>query len=154
MARKSKPTPFLDAARKGGRAGVRLDGMEDLEAALRNLSEDTQGEALRGAVDAGAEIMRDVAGQIAPRSFDGAFGHPAGFLSKNIRKERQWTRTQDKAVTDVGMERWHAFYGRFPELGTSHMPAEPFLRPAFDQTKNSVVDEVAEQLRRRILGEG
>lgn len=127
-----------------------LEGVEDLEAAIRELSEDVQGEALRAAVDAGAEIVRDVAGQLAPKSADGSHGHEPGWLADHIGKERQWTKTQDTATTHVGPTK-EAWYGRFPELGTIYEPAQPFLRPAFDETKNDVIDEVAKQLRNRIL---
>ena len=124
---------------------VDLVGVEDLEAAIRKLGEDVQGEILRDAVDAGAEIVRDVASQLAPRD--------TGFLADHIVKERQWTRTQNTADTYVGPSK-EAWYGRFPEMGTTFQPAQPFLRPALDETKNSVIEEVAQQLRRRILREG
>lgn len=150
MARKA-PTPFLSAARRGGRNVTRLEGMEDLEAAIRQVSEDIQGVALRNAVDGGAEIVRDVASQLAPQSASGSHGREPGFLSKNILKEKQWTRTQDTAVSFVGMEKEKAWYGRFAELGTTYQPAQPFLRPALDETKNDVVKEIAERLRREIL---
>jgi len=129
---------------------VDLVGVEDLEAAIRRLGEDVQGEVLRDAVDAGAEIVRDVMSQLAPRSHDGSHGHEPGFLSRNIVKERQWTRTQNTADTHVGPSK-KVWYGRFPELGTVFQPAQPFQRPALDETKNSVIDEIAEQLRNRIL---
>jgi HK97 gp10 family phage protein len=39
-----------------------------------------------------------------------------------------------------------AFYGRFAEFGTSKEPARPFMRPAFDETSDQVlqvfIDEV------------
>uniref|UniRef100_A0A6M3K5G2 Putative tail protein n=1 Tax=viral metagenome TaxID=1070528 RepID=A0A6M3K5G2_9ZZZZ len=129
----------------GTRSRVDLEGFEDLEAAIRKLGEDVQGEILRDAVDAGAEIVRDVASQLAPRD--------TGFLADHIVKERQWTRTQNTADTYVGPSK-EAWYGRFPEMGTTFQPAQPFLRPALDETKNSVIEEVAQQLRRRILREG
>lgn len=151
MARR-KPTPFLNAARKGGKTNVSLIGVDDLIGALKQMNEDVQGVHLRTAVESGAEIVRDVASQLAPRSRDGSWGHEAGFLSRNILKEQQWTRTQDTATTDVGMEKEEAWYGRFAELGTLYHPADPFLRPALDSTKADVIDEIADVLRARILG--
>lgn len=150
MARKA-PTTFLNAARKGGKTRVSLIGTEDLERAIKRLSEDVQGEILRDAVDDAAEIMRDVASQLAPHSADGSWGHEPGFLAKNIMTERQWTRTQDTAATDVGMEKKEAWYGRFPELGTSYQPAQPFLRPAFDSTKEDMIAAIDDSLRKSIL---
>ncbi len=132
------------------RQSVSLEGTEDLERAIKRLSVDTQGVHLRAAVEAGAEVVRDVASQLAPRSTHGSRGHPAGFLAKNIRAERQFTRSQDTAVTHVGPTK-EAYYGRFLEMGTVYEPAEPFLRPALDETKNDVVDTIAEHLRNVIL---
>jgi HK97 gp10 family phage protein len=132
--------------------GSRTDlvGVENLEAAIRKLGEDMQGEILRDAVDAGAEIVRDVASQLAPRSTDGSHGHKPGFLAENIVTDRVWTKTQNTADTHVGMTK-AAWYGRLQETGTVYQPAQPFLRPALDETKNDVVDAVAEHLRNAIL---
>lgn len=137
-------------ARARKRQSVSLEGTEDLERAIKRLSEDVQGVHLRAAVEAGAEVTRNVASQLAPRSTLGSRGHSAGFLARNIRAERQFTRSQDTAVTDVGMTK-EAWYGRFQETGTVYEPAQPFLRPALDETKNDVVDTIAEHLRNVIL---
>ena len=91
-----------------------------------------------------------MASQLAPRSEDGSHGQEPGFLSKNIKAVRQFTRRQDKAEAHVGMDK-EAWYGQLQETGTVFHPAQPFLRPAFDATKNDVVNEIAEQLRARIL---
>lgn len=129
---------------------VDLDGVEDLEKALKTLNNDVQGEYLREAAAAGAEITRSVASQLAPRSMDGSRGNPPGFLAEHIEAEVQWTRTQDKAQIHVGMHK-DAWYGRLQETGTQFAPAQPFLRPALDATKDDVVDEVRDRLRARIL---
>jgi HK97 gp10 family phage protein len=43
------------------------------------------------------------------------------------------------------------FYGRFHELGTVNMAANPFLRPAFDMKKRKAVAAIAQELRRDII---
>lgn len=136
---------------RGKRGTADLLGVDDLIGALKHMTQDVQGEHLRAAVDAGAEITRDVASQLAPRSEDGSHGREPGFLSENIVKERQYTRTQDTAVTHVGMTK-EAWYGQLQETGTIYAPAQPFERPALDSTKNDVIDEIAEHLRARIHG--
>ena len=132
-----------------------LEGVEDLEAALKTLNNDVQGEYLREAAAAGAEITRSVASQLAPRSLDGKVfkdgtRRPPGFLAAHIEAEVQWTRTQDTAQVHVGMHK-DAWYGRFAETGTQWQAADPFLRPALDATKQDVIDEVRDRLRARIL---
>ena len=131
------------------RTAVRIEGLEDLEAKLKRLSLDVQGVHLRAATEQGAEVVRDLASQLAPRSADGSRGNPPGFLAENIALEVQFTRTQDKAEVHVGMNK-DAFYGLFQELGTETEPAQPFLRPALDATKDDVVDEIRSALARRL----
>lgn len=129
---------------------TRLDGTEDLEAAIKRMTEDTQGEALREATADGAEITRSVASQLAPRSADGSHGRAPGFLAENIEAEVQFTRTQDKAQVHIGFHK-DAWYGRLQETGTVYAAAQPFMRPALDATKDDVVNEVRDRLRARIL---
>lgn len=132
------------------RTVARIEGLDDLEAALRGLSEDVQGAALREAVEGGGEITRDVVSQLAPRSADGSHGREPGFLADNILVEAQWTRTQDKAEVHVGMHK-DAWYGWLQETGTIDQPAQPFMRPGLDATKDDVVEEIKDQLAGRIL---
>lgn len=127
-----------------------LEGADDLIGALKRMTQDVQGVHLRAATESGADVVVTVASQLAPSSVRGSRGNAAGHLSRNITKETQWTRTQDTADVHVGMAK-DAYYGRFQELGTVYEPAQPFLRPALDTTKNDVIDEIAEHLRARIF---
>lgn len=43
-----------------------------------------------------------------------------------------------------------AFYGRFVERGTSRMAARPFLRPAFDATRQSAADATIGVIDRKV----
>ena len=129
---------------------TRLEGLDDLEAAIKRLSLDMQGQVLRAACAAGAEVTRSVASQLAPRSEDGSHGNSPGFLSENIVAEVKWTKSQDRAEVHVGMKK-AAWYGTFQETGTQFEPAQPFLRPALDATKDDVVDEIREKLSAAIL---
>lgn len=141
MARQFRGRKFLK---------TELEGVDDLEAAIKRLSEDTQGRVLRDATEAGAEIPRSVASQLAPRSTEGSHGREPGFLAENILAEVQFTRTQDTARVHVGMHA-DAWYGRFQETGTQFQPAQPFLRPALDATKDDVVDVIRDHLAASIL---
>lgn len=129
---------------------TRLEGLDDLEAAIKRLSLDMQGQVLRAACAKGAEIMRSVASQLAPRSEDGSYGNSPGFLSENIVAEVKWTKSQDRAEVHVGMKK-AAWYGTFQETGTQFQPAQPFLRPALDATKDDVVAEIRDQLATSVL---
>jgi HK97 gp10 family phage protein len=58
--------------------------------------------------------------------------------------------------TDItsGILQWgilrRAFYGSFQEFGTRHHPPKPFMRPAWDQHKNSAVIDIREILQEEI----
>ena len=91
---------------------------------------------------AGAELVADVAGQLAPVG-------PSGELSGGIKTDV--TRAESKrAEVSVGPA-LDVFYGRFQETGTIYQPAQPFLRPALDAMEESVIDEVRDSLRNRVL---
>lgn len=129
---------------------TRLEGLDDLEAAIKRLSLDTQGKVLREATADGAELVRDLASQLAPRSADGSRGHAPGFLAENIIADVKYTRTQNTAEVHVGMHK-DAYYGQFQETGTIYEPAQPFLRPALDGSKDDVVDEIRDHLHAAIV---
>lgn len=113
---------------------------------LRSVDRAISGRALLVALDKGSAITADVMGQLAPRSEDGSRGNPPGFLSQNIGREV--TRVSGKRAQVAVAPKKEAFYGIFQEIGTSDMPAQPFMRPALDSTRDAVVAAVGEELRR------
>ena len=127
---------------------VALEGGDELKRALGELEEGISGPLLLAAVNRGAEITRDVAGQLAPRSASGSHGRAPGFLSESIVKE-DLVAKPGFAQVGVGPSK-DAFYGRFREIGTIFQAPEPFLRPAFDETAESVVDQIGESLKTMI----
>jgi HK97 gp10 family phage protein len=88
-------------------------------------------------MDAG---VRDYLMEVGDRIADDARGHAArapahrgpssGHGADSIHAEA--SHEDGNWVVDVGWDRDH-YYMRFVELGTRHMPARPFLRPAFDR---------------------
>lgn len=54
-----------------------------------------------------------------------------------------------KAEAIIGFRR-KEFYGRFVELGTSKMPAYPFLRPALDESQPQILEAFAAAINRGI----
>jgi HK97 gp10 family phage protein len=75
-----------------------------------------------------------------------------GNLAKGIATKRL-KRGAGKAEYEV---RWKAkrkgdpFYGLFQEFGTSKQPAQPFMRPAFEATKDQALAAMQARLKRRI----
>lgn len=119
---------------------VSLNGVKDLQRQLRRLGTEVERKSLQDAVMAGAEVIRAEASRLAPRR--------TGRLAANIEAVLVKKR-KDQAIAHIGPNK-EAWYGIFAELGTSHHPAQPFLRPAFDSKKDEAMDAAADKLRAAI----
>ncbi|MFW6079534.1 MAG: HK97-gp10 family putative phage morphogenesis protein [Gemmatimonadota bacterium] len=115
---------------------IRVDGVADVERALRALPEATSGPALADALAYGAEPVRAEASRLAPRR--------TGQLAEEIVTVAEVTG-RDRASARTGPSR-EAFHGLFQEIGTAHHAAQPFLRPAFDAMQAEVQRRTAERL--------
>lgn len=137
MARR-RPTPFLKEARgTGWRQRVAVEGTEDVRDALLSLDREVSGAALLVALDKGADVLQGAMSSLAPRD--------TGELAENIGKEM--TRLGSKRAQIAVAPEKEAFHGIFQELGTSEMPAQPFMRPALDTTRDTIVQTVVDELR-------
>lgn len=126
------------AKRRSG-FSVDMTGMEELFNQLDSLGEDAS-KALKEAVMKGAEIVREDASRRAPRR--------TGKLSQSIIIESAEVEP-DYVSVKIGPNK-EAFYGRFVEMGTSKMPAKPFLRPAWDANKENVKKIISDELKGRL----
>lgn len=112
-----------------------LKGVDALEGKLNRLARDVQKKLLTTALKNAADITRQRASELAP------------VRTGRLRKEEILVKVGgesklDHAVVRVGPSKT-AFYGLFQEIGTIHMTARPFLRPAFEETKELVYAEAA-----------
>lgn len=147
--------------------GVRIDGLQELSQALRELPKNIGRNVLRGSVNAGATVIRQEAVQRAPISTGPvADGHPPpGTLKKAIyQKQIREKSTDQKQVFYVGVRHGStagkkgsknrlsrdAYYWRFVEFGTVKMAAQPFLRPAFEAMKMAAVERIKEYITKRL----
>lgn len=76
-----------------------------------------------------AEPIRAVARRLAPRA-PGAPDMAESIETMQTRRAKDVSSTEHGVI--VGPMKW-AFWGFFQEWGTVRHPAQPFLRPAFDQ---------------------
>lgn len=84
-----------------------------------------------GFSDEVADLAQDVGDQVAERAAELApkrTGAGAASIHAELGED------EDGAYADVSWDRDH-FYMGFKELGTEHEPAQPFLRPALEQTQ-------------------
>jgi HK97 gp10 family phage protein len=144
----------------------RIEGLQELDRQLRALPERVAGNALATAVSAGARVIRNEAIARAPVD--------TGALKSQIFIKRLRSSSQSEKTSLIGVRGGLAkyantkknirsgkagqtyktdgktFYWKFIELGTSKMPAKPFLRPAFDTKEQDAVSAITEKLDQRI----
>jgi HK97 gp10 family phage protein len=121
---------------------VTLEGAEELDRALRQVSGRATGLTLARAADAGARVIAEEAKRLAPRD--------SGDLAEGITVQPGRLQ-QGRAQINVGpgKDEW---YGALQELGTKHMAANPFLRPAIEGKQAEAVEAVLDVLRDALKG--
>ena len=146
---------------------VKIDGLDQLAQALRELPKRVARNGLRGAVYAGAKVIRDEAKLKAPVATAplGVDKPPQGTLKRSIiMKQVPELSSEQKQTFFVtvrhgkkyrkqgknGNLSQDAWYWRFVEFGTVKMTARPFLRPAFEGKKYEAVDAIKNRLAERI----
>lgn len=141
---------------------IEVKGLKELSIALRALPRELAskgGGPLRSAIFQAAKVIRDEAIRRAPER--------TGNLKRNIvaarmrktkqgtqgyfvevrRKKRKYAATKANVRTGKAGKSYdvrEAYYGMMVELGTEKMPAQPFLRPAFESKKLEAVAKFRE----------
>lgn len=118
---------------------IKIHGLRELERDLRKLPRRVQGRAVRNAARAGGIIVRRRARELAPRR--------TGNLRRSIVVRS--AREGNDIVVRIGLLA-RAFYGFLLEFGTRRISPRPWMRPAFDQTKEAAAKEVSDRLWREI----
>lgn len=127
---------------------IKVDGLSELKRKLDKLPEELRRYALNEAAKAGAQPIRDEAARLAPRASSPS--HPElGHLADHIAVFEP-TKTAKGVSVRQGPAAGY-YWGRYLEFGTSKMPAQPFMRPAFDANKEAAVEAEKEALAKSIL---
>lgn len=144
-----------------------VEGLKALQDSLKQLPDNIARNVLRGAVSAGAAVIRKEAQAKAPvYTGDVSKGHPPpGTLKRSIvQKQIREMSTLFKQVFVVTVRKGKkyakqgkggklsqdAFYASWVEWGTSKMAARPFMRPAFEAKKEAAVQAIKDYLIKRI----
>lgn len=134
---------------------VRVEGLAELQAKLKALGETMAARQLRGAAKDAMERTETIAKARAPvgdtihKTYKGRTVTP-GFAQRSIKRAGFWVRSRNVARAVVGVTA-EAFYAlSFVERGTSKMPAQPWLVPAFEATSGQVLSDFKASLIRRI----
>ena len=135
---------------------VQLEGFKEMAERLKQLGPKVARNTLRRAVSAAAAQVRNQARENAPvdsgtlkraiaikREKDKQGGPFAATYSVFVRQAKNGSAGQ-KNVTAYG--KFDAYYARWIEFGTSKMPAQPFLAPAFDSVKEEALKTIGEKI--------
>ena len=130
---------------------MKIEGLEELRKALSELPKEMHRGPLRSAVSAAAAVVQKQARQSAQVD--------TGTLKRAIYRTRSRagsSSVQEMAIVGVRFGRQYrrrnqdAWYWRFLEFGTSKMPSKPFLRPAFESTKQQQIEVLKTRLAKAI----
>jgi HK97 gp10 family phage protein len=127
---------------------VEVKGLRELrEALVKKIPAEMQGKVLQSALAAGARPIVADAKARAPKKTGtlrrSLFSFRVKSASTGTREERAIRPRQGKKFQKAGRD---AFYWRFVEFGTAKMPAQPFLRPAFESKKQDALAAIVKQL--------
>lgn len=120
---------------------VHLDGAEELTRKLEELGDRATGLALREAAEVGAKVIADETRRQAPVK--------TGALRDSIQAETRRTQ-QGRAIVDVGYGR-KQWYGRLVEQGSKHAEPQPFIRKAFEMSREDAARAVEHYLKRLLF---
>jgi len=126
-------------------AWASIEGVRELRGKFAALPRAVQRQTLLKAARAGASPVRDRARELAPRD-------TGGLAQKGIGTRITASRTTYAEVS-VALKKGYA-YGIVQEFGRSASPshpAQPFMRPAFDEKKDESIEIAAGVLRREII---
>lgn len=130
---------------------VKIEGLKELAAALRELPKAVAARQLRTPVAIAARVIRDDARRRAPVAsgrLRQAIIHKRAegdsLVAQYIVAVRHGKRFQHVGKSDSNQD---AYYWTFLEFGTSKMAAEPFMRPAYEANKNDALTIIVEGLR-------
>lgn len=149
---------------------VKIEGLDEVQRKLKLLPERMGRNAMRRALRRGANIMRDAARANAKRFDDpatreaiwrnvvvkgmarrqersgGFIGMKVGILG-GARDMRKYGETKGKGKGNPGGD---TFHWRFLEFGTSKMGAQPFMRPAMENSAGKVFAETAKAMSEQL----
>jgi HK97 gp10 family phage protein len=135
---------------------VKIEGLKEVKAALRELPDATAKRIMRRVLIDAGQMIAETARQLAPVA--------GGDLRDSIAVGTTLSKSQRKKHRKGGKDDVEVFVGPavpdggnspvpqaiLQEFGTSHHPAQPFLRPAWDQHKRAVLDGIKDAMWTKI----
>lgn len=126
---------------------VRVEGLKELERALKQLPQATSKTISRNVLKKAAQPVAEAGRANAPLGPTGNLKGSYGVGTKLTRRQRQLHRKQSPIEVFAGPNDPAAVQ---TEFGNDHQAAEPHLRPAWDATKMQALDIVKTELAKSI----
>lgn len=122
---------------------VEAKGFAELDRMLQQLPDDMARIYLVDAVRAGGELIAEEAARRAPRDT----GDLAASITVKVNKN---VKSNGDPEAQIGPSKKEQRVGRYQELGTSHNPAQPFLRPALDTRGQDAIEAMRDVLKQHL----
>lgn len=144
------------------RTTVKVSGLKELGQEMQSLGKDVAGRVARAATASGAKVVQKAAkAKIVGEGLVDTGLLQKSVIVKRLRPSEAAPLTSQHIVTVKkgnkkgvnwvkGMKHPDAYYWFFHEFGTVNIPARPFMRPAFQSTKQQQVDAVVDRIKGRL----
>jgi HK97 gp10 family phage protein len=132
---------------------IKVQGLKELQDALREFEPKFQKNVLRGAVRAAAAVIANEAKAAVPVLSEPDERRVPGLLRKSIRvmsTRVSGGMVQGGVAAGISKSDPRPFYARFVEKGTAHMPPKPYLRPALDFGASEAIEALRAYAASRI----
>lgn len=132
-----------------------LEGVRELTGKLTEMGVKLATRELRGTVKSALQEAEHLARARMPQGTEPHVTHrgrlvSGGYALSTLHIEVSVNKRTGAVVATLGVGR-EAFYAViFVELGTSKMGAQPWLRPAFEESQDAQLRKIATELRQRV----
>ncbi len=127
----------------------KVTGLDELQDKLNSLPVEFSRRALRTALRPAGLVFRDAIRSAAPRL--------TGWLAANVTVRAKTNELDEGSVTTSfsrkgkpGGNASAIYEALYAEFGTVKEPARPFIRPAFESSKQTALDTFVERLRENL----
>lgn len=125
---------------------VKVEGLKEIDAALNQFTPTKRRAIGRVALDNAGEITAKAARALAPVApIDGGYLRESisvsGTLSRRQKSEHTRQSEQERFIGPDNRPNAH-----LREFGSDGAPPHPFMRPAWDETKEQVLDRIGDEL--------
>lgn len=134
---------------------TQLEGVAELTAKLNELGAKVAGRELRGTAKDALTIAEQRARALMPQGTEPHKTYrgrlvSGGYALSTLHIETKLNKRTGAAVATLGVGREAFYAAAFVELGTAHMAARPWLRPALEDSQDAMLAQISKSLKARI----